>query len=222
MERRLVIPGEEVAQGSLKLGEGVYRDGEKIYSSILGLLDLKENSVRVIPLTGKYLPKVGDYVVGKVIGNPLPTAWEIDFYSPYNALLNASDYYKEIDPFSVPLSRIMRPGRMVYALIREITPNKRIYLTLRTRGTHTLKGGRIVYISPAKIPRVIGKKRSMINMIRELTGCRVLVGQNGLVWVKGDFEMENLVERVLKKIEAEAHTSGLTDRIKEMIERERK
>ncbi len=220
MKRRLVIPGEEVAEGNIILGHGVYRDGEKVYSSILGLLDLKENRVRVIPMTGKYIPKVGDYVIGEIIGNPMSTAWEVDIYSPYNALLNASDYYREIEPFSIPLSRIMPPGRVIYALIREITPTKRIYITLRAIGTHPLTGGRIINISPAKVPRVIGKKRSMINMIRKLTGCRVLVGQNGLVWIKGEVEAEDLVEKVIMTIESEAHTSGLTDRIKEIIERE--
>lgn len=220
MKRRLVIPGEEVAEGSIILGHGVYRDGEKIYSSILGLLDLNENRVRVIPMTGKYLPKVGDYVIGEIIGNPMPTAWKANIHSPYDALLNASDYYSEIEPFSILLSKIMPPGKMIYALIREITPTKRIYITLRAIGTHPLTGGRIINISPAKVPRVIGKKRSMINMIRKLTGCRVLVGQNGLVWIKGELKAENLVEKVIMTIESEAHTSGLTDRIEEMIERE--
>ncbi len=222
MNRRLVVPGELVAEGNFKLGDGVYRDGDKIYSSVLGLAEQSQGKVRVIPLSGRYYPKVGDYVIAKVVGAILPAAWRLDIYAAYDAILNASDYYREIDPFSVPILKIMRPGRMVYALIREITPQRQVYITLRTRGTRVLKEGRLIEISPAKVPRVIGKKRSMINMIKELTQCDILVGQNGLVWVKGRLEDVELVERVLRKIEKEAHTSGLTDRIKEYIERERK
>lgn len=222
MKRELVIPGKEVAQGNIKLGKGVYREGDKIYSSILGLLDKKNQMVRVIPIAGKYFPNVGDYVVGKVIGAPLPAAWELEIYSAYKAILNASDYYREIDPFRVPLNKVMEPGTMLYALIREISPQRKVYITMRTRGTAVLRGGRVVTLLPAKIPRVIGKKRSMLNMIRKMTMCRVLVGQNGMVWVKGEKEMEDLVEKVLKEIEEKAHTPGLTDRIREMIERERK
>jgi exosome complex component RRP4 len=221
MERKLVIPGEEVAEGKVKLGEGVYRDGDRVYASVLGLLDTTRGVVRVIPLTGRYFPKVGDFVIGTVKGTVYETAWEVDINCPYSAILNASDYYREIDPFRTPLRRIMSPGTTIYAYVREVTPNRRIYITLRQRGSRVIKGGRLIEISPAKVPRVIGRKRSMISMIVKETGCRMLVGQNGLVWIKAKPEIADLVERAVKKIEAEAHTSGLTDRIKEMIVKER-
>ena len=67
------------------------------------------------------------------------------------------------------------------------------------------------------MPRLIGKKGSMINMIKDKTGCKIVVGQNGLVWVKGKQEMEQIVKDTIKLIEKEAHTSGLTDRIKNRL-----
>ena len=39
MERRFVIPGELVAEGRVKIGDGVYREGGRVYASVLGLLD---------------------------------------------------------------------------------------------------------------------------------------------------------------------------------------
>ena len=221
MERRLVIPGEEVAEGRVKLGDGVYREGDKVYASILGLLDTARGMVRVIPLTGRYFPKVGDFVIGTVKGTVYETAWEVDINCPYSAILNASDYYREVDPFRTPLRRIMSPGTVIYAYVREVAPNRRIYITMRQRGSRVIRGGRLIEISPAKVPRVIGRKRSMISMIVKETGCRMLVGQNGLVWIRAKPEIADLVERAVRRIEAEAHTSGLTDRIKEMIVKER-
>ncbi len=63
----------------------------------------------------------------------------------------------------------------------------------------------------------------MINLIKTETNCRLIIGQNGRVWVSGkDFESELLIEKLIRKIEKEAHTSGLTDRVKELIHKEMK
>ena len=79
------------------------------------------------------------------------------------------------------------------------------------------KGGIIVDIAPTKVPRLIGKKGSMINMIKDKTKCKIVVGQNGLVWIKGKPDMEQLTKDTIKLIEAEAHTSGLTNKIKNKL-----
>jgi exosome complex component RRP4 len=56
----------------------------------------------------------------------------------------------------------------------------------------------------------------MINMILKETRCQVTIGQNGKVLISGrNREDEELVVKVIRKIEAEAHTSGLTNRIQE-------
>ena len=45
------------------------------------------------------------------------------------------------------------------------------------------------------------------------------VGQNGLVWINGTPEGELLAVKAIRKIEEESHLSGLTDRIKEFLEK---
>lgn len=57
----------------------------------------------------------------------------------------------------------------------------------------------------------------MINMIKDKTKCKIVVGQNGLVWVKGDKGMEQITKTIINLIEAEAHTSGLTDRVRDKL-----
>lgn len=79
------------------------------------------------------------------------------------------------------------------------------------------RGGIIVDITPTKVPRLIGKKGSMINMIKDKTNCKIIVGQNGLVWVKGEEDMEQLTKDIIHMIEAEAHTSGLTNKVKNKL-----
>ena len=55
---------------------------------------------------------------------------------------------------------------------------------------------------------------SMIKMLKNLTGCNIFVTQNGRIWIRGDnIKKERLLIDAINKINREAHTSGLTDRI---------
>ena len=58
----------------------------------------------------------------------------------------------------------------------------------------------------------------MINMIKRLTRTQIITGQNGRIWVNGKkIEDELKAIQAITKIELEAHTQGLTDRIRDMI-----
>lgn len=56
----------------------------------------------------------------------------------------------------------------------------------------------------------------MVKQIIEYTGANILVGQNGLVWINGG--NMSLAAKAVKKVEEEAHTDGLTDRMAEWLE----
>ena len=89
-----------------------------------------------------------------------------------------------------------------------------IDLTMKGPGLMKLKGGMMIDVTPSKVPRVIGKQGSMISLLKERTGCKIIVGQNGKVWIKGEnFENEKKAVDAIKMIEEFAHTAGLTDRI---------
>ncbi len=220
MTRKMVLPGEFIVEGDLRLGEGVFRENKSVYSSVMGLLDLKENYVRVIPLTGRYVPKTMDFVIGEIEDMDFSN-WYANIGAAYSATVSARDYFSERDGFQEDISKAMRIGDTVYAMIREISPRKRVFLSMRERGARKLRGGRIIESVPAKVPRIIGRKGSMISMIKKETGCQVLVGQNGRIWIDGTPKMADLVTKVIEKIEKEAHTSGLTESIEKTIEKER-
>jgi exosome complex component RRP4 len=155
------------------------------------------------------------------IGDMDFSSWYANIGAAYSATITAKDYFSERDGFQEDISKAMRVGDAVYAIIREISPRKRVFLSMREGGTRKLHGGRIIEVTPAKVPRIIGRKGSMISMIKHETGCRVLVGQNGRVWIDGKPEMADLVVRIIERIEKDAHTSGLTENIKNMIMKER-
>jgi len=58
-------------------------------------------------------------------------------------------------------------------------------------------------------------------MIKQETGCHILLGLNGVILITGkSLEDERLAMMAIRKIEEESHTRGLTDRITQMIREE--
>ena len=101
--------------------------------------------------------------------------------------------------------------------------SKIIDLTMKGPGLRKLSAGRMIEINPQKVPRVIGKAGSMISMIKEHTGCNMIVGQNGKVWISGkDPNDESLAVKAIRMIEEQSHISGLTDAVKRFLEKEAK
>ena len=79
-----------------------------------------------------------------------------------------------------------------------------------------------MHVTPTKIPRVIGRKGSMISMIKQETNCQIILGLNGVILVTGKNPVdEELAMRAIKKIEQESHTTGLTDRITQLLKEEK-
>lgn len=54
-KKRIVIPGERLAEGQYKAGYGTYKEDNTIRASLVGLPDLKNNYVTVVPLQGAYI-----------------------------------------------------------------------------------------------------------------------------------------------------------------------
>ena len=70
-------------------------------------------------------------------------------------------------------------------------------------------------VSPSRIPRIIGKGNSMLKQITEGTGTTIVIGLNGIIWLRGGkIDLETMA--ILKIVE-EAHTTGLTERIKVLL-----
>ncbi len=213
--RDIVVPGEEiVAEG--KPGRGVFYEGEKMYSMYLGIVDVRSGYVNVIPLSGCYIPKKGDKVIGKVI-DLAPMNWVVDINAPYYAPLHVNDV-----PWRVGFGdtgRFLEIGDVILAKVSNVNEMGQVWITLKEQGLRKLEGGHLIHISPSKVPRVIGKGGSMIQLLKDSTNCRIYVGQNGTIWISGEPDGIVKVIKAIRMIEREAHTYGLTDRVKEFLER---
>ena len=212
--RQLVIPGELLSEGELKAGKHTYRQGKKVYASQLGFRSVTANYVNVIPLSGRYIPRPDDLVIG-VIMSVSPTTWLVDINSPYPAPLHVNEV-----PWRVEFgetSRYLNTGDTILARVFTVDEIKRVQVTMRDQGARKLTGGEIIEISPSKVPRVIGKGGSMISQIKQRTMCRLFVGQNGRIWIDGEPENIRKAVNAIRYIERESHKFGLTEAVDRLL-----
>ncbi len=213
MDRKIVIPGDLLSEDSRRAGEGTYVKNGKVYSLLYGIANFKEK-INVIPLAGKYIPAIGDNVIG-VVKDITFSNWILDINSPYDGLLHISEFPKKIDVED--MSKYLRIGSSVMARVKDVDSAMKVELTLNDRRLGLIKTGRVVEISHTRVPRLIGKGGSMISMLKKELNCNIFVGQNGRIWVSGNEDDMDLALRTILLIEREAHTNGLTDRIIEYI-----
>lgn len=220
-KREIVVPGQLLAEGRYRADVGAYGEGEKVFAAVVGLAELRGNTVKVVPLQGVYIPNEGDLIIGTitiVAGNN----WKVDLGSgPNLASLHANNALRR--PYDDDISRYMGIGDVIVAEVSAYDRNSGPFLHMKGRGLRKLEGGRLIKVNPAKVPRIIGRRGSMINMIKDLLRIQVVVGQNGTIWLRSnDPGIMRLAVKTFKMIEDEAHTSKLTDRIHEMLKEEMK
>jgi len=221
-DKEISVPGETLAVGMDVLpGSGTYRDGERIAANRLGLVAIDGRTIKLIPLSGRYYPKMGDTIICKVIDVSF-SGWRLDTNAAYSAMLSMKDATSEFIQRGANLTQYYDLGDYIVCKIVNVTSQKLIDVTMKGPGLRKLKGGRIIEVNTNKVPRIIGKMGSMVMMIKDATKCNIVVGQNGLIWIDGEPANELLAIQTIKKIEKESHTSGLTDKIKEYLEKNNK
>ncbi len=213
-DRVLVLPGEELPSQGLKPGPGTYRVGGKVYASQLGLLSPRPPFVQVVPLSGRYVPKPGDRVVGTVT-DVQSTFWLLDIGAPRWAPLHMTG-----SPWKIEVGeteQYLRAGDAVVVRVENLDATGRIGVTMLGEDLGKLEGGTIVRISPARVPRLVGRGGSMVATITRHTNAEVAIGQNGRVWIGGDAEAIRRVREVLEMIEENGPRPGLTDRVERFL-----
>lgn len=218
-EKDVVVPGEALAEGLDYLpGPFTYRNNDRVIAQRVGVVEVEGRAVKLLPLAGRYLPRVGDKVIGRVYDITM-SGWLIELNCAYNSMLSIKDIARFVRK-GEDLTRHLDVGDYVRVQIINVTSQNLVDVTMKEVGLMKLSGGRIVKVNPMKVPRVIGKQGSMITLIKEKTNCTINIGQNGVVWLKGNTPEEELrAVRAIQKIEGEAHLEGLTERMTKFLER---
>ena len=218
-KKRHVLPGDFITTAPLRLQNNVVLEGKRIISTTIGLSDVSDDSVRVISLTGVYLPKTDDLVIGTIQyihGN----SWFADINSCYQGMLLGQDVFgRGSYPTKSEMEERLSKGDIIFAKIANSDRQREPLISIADQSLGKIDSGELVKISPAKIPRLIGKQGSMIQTIEGSTNATITVGQNGLIVVSCD-ETNGLLKALaaIRMVDEQAHLINLTDKVKKMLE----
>jgi len=219
-ERKIVLPSEILGDiKTKKAGRGTFVENGKIISGKLGVLSANSNYINIVPLKGRYEPNTGDFIIG-VVEEALSSGWLVDINAPSPAFLHVKEVPWDIEFGDT--EKYLNRGDSIMAKVSQIDELKKFQITLKDRNLYKIKGGHIIDVEPSRVPRIIGKKGSMITLIKKYIRCRIFVGQNGKIWIDGDAESIKKVLQTIYKIENEAISYGLTNRIEEFLRKDAK
>jgi len=196
----ILIPGDSLKKKDINSYE---RDNNN-YSKYILLV----NEDKTARLFGYYMPEVNDIIIGKVI-DVLSNGWIVDINSPYVGKLSLKD--TGVDP-----NDLYTYGDYILCQIVKMTKNKLIDLEIKKK--EKLNDGLILKIDPARIPRLIGKNSSMLNLIKEYLKIDIIIGKNGRVYLNGDINNVLRAVDIIRFVINNSYKRGLTEKVKEILE----
>ncbi|MBS3088284.1 RNA-binding protein [Candidatus Pacearchaeota archaeon] len=211
--RWAVVPGETIVSGEDYLpSEGTRREGENVVASRFGLAEISGRVVKVISIFGAFVPRRNNVVIGTVSDITF-SGWLINIDSAGSAFLPIDEAPRFINRNE--MDQFLNIGDVVAAKIWSVKL-KGIDLVMKGKGLGKLEGGFIFKIIPSRVPRVIGREGSMVNLIKEKTGCNITIGQNGWIWIKGpDTDSEIKARNAIEFVTSKVHVSGLTEKVEQ-------
>lgn len=218
IKKKYVIPGDVIVEGNYKPLMNVIKKENSIISTRIGIAESSRDGIRVIPLSGIYIPRINDIVIGKIIDNS-SLSWEVDINSCFSAHLPAQDVFgRDFSPARDDMKKRFAPGDLLTARIIAFDRTRDPMLSIQERDLGKILHGEFLKISSTRVPRLIGKRGSMIQTIEQATQTKILIGQNGILVVSGqNHQGISLAFQAIKMVEDEAHTSNLTQKVKDLL-----
>ncbi len=200
MDKRIVLPGEKISPGRLNV-PNTFVEGGDTYAAVVGMLD---SEGRYIALENRYRPAAGDVVVG-IVTDVRHAGYEVDLNLPEGGFIPTRDMRIDLQLGDFVLCKVKMVNEVGDTDLGEV---------------RRLPKGKIIEFPSAKVPRLIGRKSSMLVLLKEYAGGDLMVGNNGLVWISEKCDIP-LMLKAIKLIESKAHKSGLTDEVAAMLKAER-
>jgi exosome complex component RRP4 len=218
IRRKYVVPGDKISEGNFRPLMNVIKAGNSIIATRIGIAETGREGVKVIPLSGIYIPRVNDIVIAKIIDHS-SLSWEVDINSCFSAHLPAQEVFgRDFSPARDDMGRQLAIGDLIAARIIAFDRTRDPMLTIQDKDLGKIPRGELLKISATRVPRLIGKRGSMIQTIEQATQTRVLIGQNGIIVVIGRSpDGIKLAIRAIRMVEEEAHTVNLTQRVKVLL-----
>jgi len=201
-EKKIVIAGELLTEQRKRLGSHTFLRSGKIYSDTIGMVKEETDTIAVVALEGCYTAEPNDLIVG-VIKDEKFSGYTTDINHFTHAFVSKDEIRDRV-----------KSGSIISAKVVEINELNEVSLA----NVRVFYGGEILKVSPVKVPRIIGKNGSMLEVLKRGTGTAMIVGRNGYVWLNGG--NAELAIKAIRKIEKEAHLNHLTEKMTAYLQKE--
>jgi exosome complex component RRP4 len=212
-KREIVVPGEIISSDENDLpGDWTIKEGNNIVAIRLGLVDKSDRLIKLIPLTGVYIPRRGNVVIGEVKDMTM-NGWMVEIGGPYGAFLPLRECQGFIEESE--MENVYGVGDLIVTQILDVKRTS-VDLTMKSRdkGLGKIREGLVIRVNPHRVPRVIGKEGSMIKMIKDASQTIITVGQNGLIWIQGQtIDREVFAKKAIEFVIENTTSEGLTEKV---------
>ena len=202
----LVTPGEDLGKSEgIEVGHGVLVMDGRIRATKHGKMKVKGNEVSIQPLRTGYIPRPGDLVIGYVEGCT-NNIWFIDIGAPFNAILPMS-----LGPGNASFGgtrQVMDIGEAVLCRVQEVEETHSSVVTMKGLGLRKIRSGTIEDVEPHLLGQLIGKKGNSLRKLKDNSDCRIIVCDNGRIWVDGEFDGVVSVRNRLREMTIESKVVG--------------
>jgi len=218
-QRPIVVPGEFLGESRFYIpGMNTLKISDRIFATTVGIIRMNGKHLDVVSLKSFYQPRIGDLIVG-IIKEPGIAGWSVDINSPFLAFLPFSEYpEKRIRLSRDNVGKILESGAVITGVIKDASIFSSPIITMKGKGLGVVSSGTLLNITASKVPRLIGKKGSMLSVIERATGVKLTVGQNGRIIVHSeDNSIVAKIRSVIEMVERESHIYGLTERVEALL-----
>ncbi|MEC7744200.1 MAG: KH domain-containing protein [Candidatus Thermoplasmatota archaeon] len=202
----VVVPGEDlgVSEG-YEAGHGVLVVDGRLKSTKQGRMNTKGSTVSVEPLHTTYMPRPGDLVIGHIEGCT-NNIWFVDIGAPFNSILPMS-----LGPAKVEFGgtrKVLDIGDSILCRVQEVEETHQSVVTMKGLGLRKIRSGALDDVDPHLLGRLIGKGGNFLRDLKLESECRIVVAENGRLWIDGGLEGILKVRKSLKELSHEARQVG--------------
>lgn len=211
--KQIVLPGHLLSDNEYKLGRGTFKENNKIYSSITGLIYLDSDKINVIPFKNHYKPNYGDLIIGKVTGTSY-SSWSININSTYHGFLPTSELYDSNDQ---NINQVINVKDMLLLRVAHIDEINRVRLTIRSHGLGKFNQGTIIKVKQPTIQFLSEENAFLTSLIQEYAYTDMIVAKNGLIWLNGPQNSIDKLVNIIDEIEKQPVKNNLIKIIQSKI-----
>ena len=232
-QRNIALPGLIIENQVQMKSDNTSKIGDQLIFNKTGLIDVFNDQTNILPYKNIYKPKQGDFVIGIVIGF-MPNGWQIDLFSYKKHMLPAAEtpmlntqsndknsYRRRperFDPTKHELKDFLKIGDIIRAEVIDAGRLGNSLLSMNQRGSlEKISNAYYIKINVSKLPRIIGKKGSMLKLLEDTSNTKLFVGQNGVIAIEGTIESYKKVKETINMISRNIFMKGLNDKVLEML-----